>query len=102
MVLLSIVAIITKLIGCGFGARITGFSMKSSLVIGAGMISRGEVALIIASSGLASGLLPQQYFTSVVLVVIVTTLVTPPLLKMLFSGSSNEPVKAQQGTTLNQ
>lgn len=93
MVLLSIIAILTKLIGCGFGARVTGFSTSSSLIIGAGMISRGEVALILAASGLASGLLPQQYFTSVILVVIVTTLVTPPLLKLLFSTPK---VKAQQ------
>jgi len=85
MVLLSIVAIITKLIGCGFGAKLTGFSTKSSLIIGAGMISRGEVALIIATTGLSAGLFPQKYFTSIVLVVIVTTLVTPPLLKAMFS-----------------
>jgi len=85
MVLLSIVAIITKLIGCGFGAKLTGFSTKSSLIIGAGMISRGEVALIIATTGLSAGLFPQAYFTSIVLVVIVTTLVTPPLLKAMFS-----------------
>ena len=85
MVLLSIVAIITKLIGCGFGAKLTGFSTKSSLIIGAGMISRGEVALIIATTGLSAGLFPQAYFTSIVLVVIVTTLVTPPLLKAMIS-----------------
>lgn len=90
MVLLSIVAILTKLIGCGFGARITGFNMHSSLIIGSGMISRGEVALIIAASGLASGLLPQSYFTSVVLVVIVTTLVTPPLLKIMFAAKGDK------------
>jgi Kef-type K+ transport system membrane component KefB len=96
MVLLSVVAILTKLIGCGFGAKITGFSMKSSLIIGAGMISRGEVALIIATTGLASGLIPQQYFTSIVLVVIVTTLVTPPLLKALFTSRKAE----QQGINI--
>jgi len=85
MVLLSIVAIITKVVGCGFGAKLTGFSTKSSLIIGTGMISRGEVALIIATTGLSAGLFPQKYFTSIVLVVIVTTLVTPPLLKAMFS-----------------
>lgn len=99
MILLSIVAIITKLIGCGFGAKITGFNTKSSLIIGAGMISRGEVALIIASTGLASGLLPQSYFTSVVLVVIVTTLVTPPLLKWLFT--KDEPKQTEQGMNIS-
>lgn len=84
IVLLSIVAILTKLFGAAAGARLTGFNMRSSIGIGAGMISRGEVALIIAASGLQSALLPQAYFTPVVLVIMVTTLVTPPLMKLLF------------------
>ena len=66
------------------GARLTGFSFKSSLGIGSGMISRGEVALIIAAIGLEAELLAREYFTSTVIVVILTTLVTPPLLKMIF------------------
>ncbi|KQO10634.1 cation:proton antiporter [Paenibacillus sp. Leaf72] len=82
--LLSVVAILTKLFGAAAGARLTGFNMRSSIGIGAGMISRGEVALIIAASGLQSALLPQAYFTPVVLVIMVTTLVTPPLMKQLF------------------
>lgn len=97
LVLLSVIAIITKLLGGGLGARLTGFNTRSSLIIGAGMISRGEVALIIAASGLASGLLPQSHFTAVVLVVIVTTLVTPPMLKLMFSPKKAE----QQGVTLD-
>jgi monovalent cation:proton antiporter-2 (CPA2) family protein len=84
ILLLSIIAIVTKLLGGGLGARLTGFNNHSSLAIGAGMISRGEVALIIAATGLESGLLLPQYFTSVVMVVIVTTLVTPPMLKLVF------------------
>lgn len=84
IILLSLVAIVTKLLGGGLGARMTGFNNHSSLAIGAGMISRGEVALIIAATGLESGLLLPQYFTSVVMVVIVTTLVTPPMLKLVF------------------
>jgi monovalent cation:proton antiporter-2 (CPA2) family protein len=84
ILLLSLVAILTKLLGGGLGARLTGFNNHSSLAIGAGMISRGEVALIIAATGLESGLLLPQYFTSVVMVVIVTTLVTPPVLKLVF------------------
>jgi len=88
MGVITIVAILTKLLGGGLGAKLTGFNGRSSLAIGSGMISRGEVALIIAATGLESGLLQQKYFTSVVIVVILTTLVTPPLLKMLFSGDS--------------
>jgi len=89
IILLSLVAIVTKLLGGGLGARLTGFNNRSSLAIGAGMVSRGEVALIIAASGLESGLLLPQYFTSVVMVVIVTTLVTPPMLKLVFPNSIN-------------
>lgn len=67
----------------------TGFPRRSSLAIGAGMVSRGEVALIIAAIGLESHLLAQEYFTPIVIVVILTTIVTPPMLKILFS--SNKP-----------
>ncbi|MDR6550627.1 cation:proton antiporter [Paenibacillus qinlingensis] len=83
IICLTVVAILAKLLGSGFGAKITGFNWRSSAVIGAGMISRGEVALIIAAIGLEEGLLSQTYFTSLVIVVILTTLVTPPLLKAL-------------------
>lgn len=78
---LSLVAIFTKLIGAGMGARITGFNTRSSMTIGAGMISRGEVALILATLGLSQNLLDPDYFTTIIIVVIVTTIVTPPLLK---------------------
>ncbi|WP_336787776.1 cation:proton antiporter [Paenibacillus sp. MMO-177] len=84
IVLVTLIAAVTKLLGGGLGARLTGFNNRSSIAIGAGMVSRGEVALIIAASGLESGLLPEKYFTSVVLIVILTTLITPPLLKQVF------------------
>ncbi|NHN30256.1 cation:proton antiporter [Paenibacillus agricola] len=80
---LTIVSVLTKLLGSGLGAKLTGFNWYSSFVIGAGMVSRGEVALIIAAIGLEAGLLNATYFTSVVVVIILTTLVTPPLLKYL-------------------
>ncbi len=86
IILLSITAVLTKWIGGGLGARLTGFSVRSSSAIGAGMVSRGEVALILAATGLASGLLSESYFTAVVLVVMVTTLITPPLLKFTNRG----------------
>jgi len=82
---LTIVAIVTKLFGSGIGARLTGFNNGSSLRVGAGMISRGEVALIIAAIGLESNLLKAELFTAIVIVVILTTLVTPPMLKVLFA-----------------
>jgi len=82
---LSIIAILTKLIGSGLGAKLTGFNTHSSLVIGAGMISRGEVALIIATIGLNAGLLAQEYFTSIIIAVIISTIATPPMLKILLA-----------------
>ncbi|WP_373228906.1 cation:proton antiporter [Cohnella sp.] len=85
---ITIIACLTKLFGGWIGARVSGFNSKSSLVIGAGMVSRGEVALIIAATGLQAGLLLPEYFTSVVIMVIVTTLVTPPLLKIFFRESN--------------
>ncbi|MGO4545055.1 cation:proton antiporter [Paenibacillus sp. 2TAB23] len=87
IIVLSLVAILSKLFGGGLGARLTGFNNRSSLAIGAGMVSRGEVALIISASGLQSGLLPQIYFTAVVMVIMITTLVTPPMLKLIFPSA---------------
>ena len=84
IVIFSIIAVVSKFVGAGIGAKLAGFNMKSSMGVGAGMISRGEVALIIAAMGIESGLLPTQYYTAMIIVVIVTTIVTPPLLKLIF------------------
>ncbi|KRF42995.1 cation:proton antiporter [Paenibacillus sp. Soil787] len=84
---LTVVSVITKMVGGGLGAKLTGFSWTSAFGIGSGMISRGEVALIIAAIGLNSGLLNPSYFTPLLIVVILTTLITPPLLKLAFGGS---------------
>ena len=84
LIVFSVIAVITKFVGSGIGARLSGFNTKSSMGIGAGMISRGEVALILAVMGLESGLLPAEYYTSLIIVIIVTTIVTPPLLKAIF------------------
>lgn len=78
---LLIVAILSKIVGCGLGAKICGFSNMDSLAIGVGMISRGEVALSVAQKGEQAGLISSTLFPAIVLVVIVTTLITPILLK---------------------
>lgn len=85
IVSLSIVAILTKLVGSSLGARASGFGWKSSLGIGAAMVSRGEVALIISAIGLESNLLSEDLFAVIVVVVLVTTIVTPPMMKWLFT-----------------
>ncbi|PAF20606.1 sodium:proton antiporter [Terribacillus saccharophilus] len=89
IVLISIMAIVTKLLGGALGARLTGFNGRSSMAIGTGMVSRGEVALIIAGTGLSSGLLDPEYYTSIIIMVIVTTLVTPSMLKFIFSKTGD-------------
>lgn len=81
-IVLLIVAIASKVIGCGLGAKICGYSNKEALSVGIGMISRGEVALIVAQKGSQVGLITPDMFPAVVLVVIVTTLITPILLKL--------------------
>lgn len=89
LILFSVIAVLSKFIGCGLGAKISGFGTRSSMGIGSGMVSRGEVALILAAMGLNSGLLNPEYYTSTIIVVILTTVVTPPLLKVFF-GTRNE------------
>lgn len=79
---LTVVAVVTKVIGCGLGARLTGFGLYDSMSIGLGMVSRGEVALIVAQKGAQAGLVSEKMFPAIVLMVIVTTLVTPLLLKV--------------------
>ena len=83
-VVLVVVAIVTKAVGCGVFARLFGFSARESVRVGAGMISRGEVGLIVAGYGLANGLIGREVFSASVIMVLVTTMVTPPLLRLLF------------------
>ncbi|WP_309121508.1 cation:proton antiporter [Paenibacillus sp.] len=96
---LSALAVLTKLLGSGLGARLAGFGWRSSLGVGAAMVSRGEVALIIAAIGLETGLLASDLFAVLVVVILVTTILTPPMMKLFFGkadGKANrqEAVKA--------
>lgn len=81
---LLVIAILTKIVGCSLGALACKFSKKESLQIGVGMISRGEVALIVANKGASVGLMKSIFFAPVILVVIVTTIITPILLKLVY------------------
>lgn len=91
-VVLTIVAILTKVIGCGLGAKICKFNNKEALGIGVGMISRGEVALIVAQKGADCGLLSETLFPAIVVVVIITTLITPIILKLILTEKNNKEV----------
>ncbi|WP_186430548.1 cation:proton antiporter [Clostridium sp. BSD9I1] len=86
--LLLIVAILSKLVGCKFGAQACGYSKQDALQIGTGMISRGEVALIVANIGVSMKLMKEEYFAPLILVVIVTTIITPILLKVVYGYES--------------
>ncbi|MEH7303194.1 cation:proton antiporter [Neobacillus drentensis] len=86
---LSVLAILTKLVGSAVGARMAKFPWRSSLGIGAAMVSRGEVALIIATIGLETKLINQELFAILVIVVLITTIVTPPMMKYFFNTRSD-------------
>ena len=87
-VLLSVamlgIAVVTKIVGCGVGAKLCGYTKEESLRIGVGMISRGEVALIVANKGIASGLMNTIFLIPIVLMVIVTSIITPMLLRIVY------------------
>ncbi|MCI9059824.1 MAG: cation:proton antiporter [Lachnospiraceae bacterium] len=82
--LLLVVAILTKILGCGLGAKLMGYTSKESFQIGIGMISRGEVALIVANKGEALGLIGDKLYAPIVVTVVITTVITPILLKAAF------------------
>lgn len=79
-----IVAILCKVVGCGLVAKGCRFNWNDSAKIGVGMMTRGEVALIVSQKGLSVGLLDPVYFTSVILLIIVSSISTPIILKVLY------------------
>ena len=91
--LFVIVALGTKIIGCGLMAKICRFDNGDSLKIGIGMMTRGEVALIVAQKGLAVNMIDSSYFTSVILLIIFSSLVTPVVMKLLYKGDKEETAK---------
>ena len=84
-------AIATKIIGCFVGVRATGFTSMESLRVGVGMVSRGEVGLIVAGVGLTRGLINQDMFSVMVIMVLVTTMVTPLMLRYVFPRVEEVP-----------
>ncbi len=79
------VALITKLIGCGLVSKLSRFTWSESVKIGIGMMTRGEVALIVCSKGLQVGLMSEEYFAAVIMLIIVSSIATPLLLKVLYT-----------------
>lgn len=93
-VVLTIVAILTKILGCGLGAKLCGMNNRESLQVGSGMVSRGEVALIVASKGAAVGLMSSALMAPIVIVVVITTIIAPVLLKITFRNKKDSPSAA--------
>lgn len=87
-VLLVIVAVLSKLIGCGLGAKICGLNNHQCEQVGVGMVCRGEVALIVANKGSALGLMPEIFFGPIIIMVVATTVITPILLKLAYRKSA--------------
>lgn len=84
-ILFVIIGLICKIFGCGLMAKICKFNWEDSFKIGIGMMTRGEVALIVAQKGLSVGLLSSEYFTSIILLIIISSIATPLLLKILYA-----------------
>jgi len=99
-VLYTLVANLAKILGCGLPVLFCNFNVRGALRIGFGMLPRGEVTLIIAGIGMASGLLPPQVLGIVVMMILITALVAPPMLILLFrnpaSGLRKEPERERQ------
>lgn len=89
-----LVALLCKVIGCGLMAKLCRFRTADCLKIGVGMMTRGEVALIVAQKGLSVGLLTPVYFTSVIILIIVSSISTPIILKVLYAKDKEEAGEA--------
>ena len=97
--ILVIISCLTKIVGCALGAKFCKYTTKESLQVGIGMISRGEVALIVASKGNSVGLMSPNFLGPIVVVVVFTTIVAPVLLKLSFKSDNNESAKKDDSYT---
>ena len=95
-ILLTLIAIITKVVGCSISARAMGMPTKDSFIVGYGMSPRCEVALIIALLGLSAGVITQDIYFMAVIMAILTTLLVPPLLKELLKEKKKMMLKKEE------
>ena len=100
IVILCVAAVLTKIVGCGLGALMCKYSKTQSLRIGCGMISRGEVALIVANKGMAMGILNSFFVTPILLCVVFTTVITPIFLKIVYRHKPGDPDFMKKETKL--
>jgi Kef-type K+ transport system membrane component KefB len=92
-ILLTVVAVLTKFVGCGVGAY--GLSRRNMAQVGVGMVPRGEVGIVVAQIGLGIGVIGQQFFAAVLFMAVATTLIAPPFIKMLFVERQKKKVGAE-------
>ncbi|MGM9906831.1 cation:proton antiporter [Limosilactobacillus sp.] len=90
VIVMTILACLTKLVGCGAGAKLSGFNMASSYVVGSGMVARGEMALITAQIGYEAHLMSSMYYSDVITVIILATVLAPFMLKHALKKAHEE------------
>jgi len=100
IMLLSVVAIMAKVVGCYGGALAGRFSQREALAVGCGMVPRGEVALVITVLGHESGVIGDQAFAAGIAVTLVTTLVAPLLLRVSLPRDTTSPITVDRRTVL--
>jgi len=102
-IIYTLIAVASKVLGCGAAGWLTGFNVRGSLRIGLGMLPRGEVALIVAGIGLAAGAISQEIFGAAIMMTMLTTLAAPPLLNIMLRGGSGmrDPKEDQASATSN-
>ena len=80
-----VVGLLGKILGCGLVAKVLGYNGSDSLKIGVGMMTRGEVALIVAQRGLKAEIIDSRYFTAVILLIVISSILTPVILKAIYA-----------------
>jgi Kef-type K+ transport system membrane component KefB len=93
-ILMTVVAVITKFIGCGLGAW--GMSRRDMAQIGVGMVPRGEVGIVVAQIGLGLGVIKPHFFATVLFMAVATTLVAPPFIKIFFAEDKDKDGKPDE------
>ena len=89
-----IVALLGKIVGCGLASKALKFDWSDSLKIGLGMMTRGEVALIVTNKGLEAGIISNEYFSAVILLIIISSISTPLLLKAVYNKDEKKKLAA--------